>query len=203
MLLELLQFADSALPIGAAAHSFGLETLIEDGVLSPQNLLSFLQDHLQQTGVLEATFLRRAWRGEALTGLSAEFDARRPARESRDASFKMGRRFVELSNALCGFDLPLKLHYPIAFGAAAVRLQIPEEPAVIAYLQQSCTSLISASQRLMPLGQLAASRILWSLRASITQAAASSEALELSCFTPLPELASMRHSLLETRLFIS
>jgi urease accessory protein len=67
-------------------------------------------------------------------------------------------------------------------------------------LQQSVAGLVFACQRLMPLGQVAAARVVWNLKPAIERAAAQEE---ISCFTPLLEIASMRHRSLETRLFIS
>jgi urease accessory protein len=208
MLLELLHLADSALPIGATAHSFGLETLVEEENLLPEKVETFLCDYLSEAGVLEASFVRRAWQGKCPRLLSDEFGARRPARETRDAALKMGRRFALLVNALLGVSaIPDSLYYPVAFGLAAVRLQIAEDATALAYLRQSVSGLVSACQRLLPIGQVEASCIIWNLKSAVFAAASASGSDfgigEVECFTALPELASARHGSLETRLFIS
>jgi urease accessory protein len=178
--------------------------LAEEGCLRVETALSFFHGYLTEAGVLEATFVRRAWRGENPQMLNDEFCARRVARESREAALKLGRRFSQLMNALLGEAL-LSDHssYPIAFGLTGAHLGIAEEAIAAAYLRQSLAGLISACQRLMPLGQVAASRMIWNLKPAIAAAVLASENREVGCFTPLPEVASMRHALLETRLFIS
>jgi urease accessory protein len=205
VLLELLYLADSALPIGATAHSFGLETMVESGDLRPEMLADFLAAYVHEAGALESGFVRRAWHNrEDLLALSDEFSARRLARESREASLKIGRRFLDLTNHLLPEpSISNGLHYPVAFGAVGAVVGIPEEAIVLAYLQQSIKGQVSACQRLMPLGQFAASRIIWNLMPVMSQVARDSQMQENSCFAPLPEIGSMRHGSLETRLFIS
>jgi urease accessory protein len=227
-LLRLLQLADSALPIGSTAHSFGLETLIAEGILVVQQLEQFLSDYMQETGRLEAIFCRQAHQLAQVTDESAfltcwlalndRLSAFKVARESRTASATLGRRFLQL---VCGLTASPRLatalqsakaqrrdiHYCLAFGLVSSILDIDETLAVLAYLQQVLTSQVSACQRLLPLGQTQASAILWQLKPVLLEVAEASATQqwedECAVFTPLPDIASMRHPNLPTRLFIS
>ena len=81
-----------------------------------------------------------------------------------------------------------------------------EDRAVRAFLHQSVASLVSACQRLLPLGQSEATRILWNLKPAIVEVAARSAAYTIDdacCFIPLPDWGAMEHPALTTRLFIS
>ena len=57
-LLWLMQLSSTTLPIGATAHSYGLETLTAEGTLSVSQLEAFLHDYAAEVGVQESYFCR-------------------------------------------------------------------------------------------------------------------------------------------------
>jgi len=204
-----MQLADSALPIGSGAHSFGLETLVAEELLDAETLDCFLRGYLQETGILEAAFCRAAYR-EAAAGwaeLNQRLSARKPAQESRAASLTLGRRLLQLFVALEGGEEPGgDWHYATAFGYVSRRLCIEEDLAAAVFLQQTVSTLVSACQRLMPLGQQRAARLLWDLKPFVLETARASRGVDpdsVGSFTPVVEIASMRHVVLAMRLFIS
>jgi urease accessory protein len=230
--LQLLHLADSALPIGALAHSFGLETLVSRGVLKVSNLELFLRGYLEESGMAEAVFSREAFRlaskgvesfsVERWRRLNVTLSAMKPARETRSGSAALGRNFLTAVSALGDFPVirsavevanresdqnhPHVIEHSPAFGLVGGALKFGEESVVVAYLHQSIASLVSACQRLLPLGQTEATRILWNTKPAMIETADRSLSTDLDdvcCFNPLLDWGAMEHPVLGTRLFIS
>ena len=225
--LRLLHLADSALPIGSLAHSFGLESLVSANLLGTAELAAFLHGHIEEAGLLEAVFCRaaaqltKAFRSQLDVRRWLEINdylsARKPARESRAGSGSLGRNFLAAVCAVGDFPLLQQalrgsresssfIHHSVAFGLASGALGLGEERSVLAFLHQSAASLVSACQRLLPLGQSHATSILWNLKPVIIETAdrSTSFSMENVCsFTPLLDWGAMEHPALSTRLFIS
>ncbi len=228
-LLRLMQLADSALPIGATAHSFGLETLVAEGNLHVAQLEFFLRDFLEEAGGVESACCRLGHRLVTSTeqdlfttqwlALNEYLSAIKTARESRMASATLGRRLLQLVLNL--EEVPLlhlaiqsakasgtEMHYSAAFGLVGGIVKADETMTTLAYLQQALMGLVSTCQRLMPLGQSQASRLVWQLKPTLFRIASRSEEAvpnidEITMCTLLMDIGSMRHPFLATRLFIS
>jgi len=174
---------------------------------------------------MEAVFCREAFRLAGVNAFASErwveinqrLGALKPARESRAGSAALGQHFLSAVLGLGEFPFVRQalaaarqarsvVHHSPAFGLVAGVLGLDEERAVLAYLHQSLSSLVSACQRLLPIGQSEATRILWNLKPALIDAAARSRDCsvdDVSCFTPLLDWGAMEHPALTTRLFIS
>jgi urease accessory protein len=222
--LRLLHLADSALPIGTLAHSFGLETLVSAEILKASDLPSFLHGYLQETGMLEAVACREAFqlRGQRFSAagwleINDCLSALKPARESRAASAALGRNFLQAALSLDDFPVLQEarqaslnsmslIHHAAAFGLVSATFNFDKSSAILAYLHQMTASMVSACQRLLPIGQNEATRILWNLKPAIAETSERSAMFTIdtvNCFTPLLDWGAMEHTALPTRLFIS
>lgn len=158
--------------------------------------------------------------------LNDKFEALRVGRESRQASEKMGYRLIDLCRVILPvistsfhlrpqggsyedpkIYLPPSGHYPLVFGYLGYLMGLEEFAVLVGFLNQAVQAQISAAQRLLPLGQIQATRIAWSLKLTITELArkimASPRVTSPSSFAPMLDLATMNHPYLSMRLFLS
>jgi urease accessory protein len=222
-LLALLQFSDGLFPAGGFAHSFGLETYAQAGVVRDgAGLGAFLVGLLEgSAGPADAVAVVHASRlagGDDLSGvcgLDALLDAMKLVPEQRAASRQMGRQTLRVGVALGHDPLVAGLtravedgvtpgHHAVAFGVVTGRAGVDAGAAAAAFLHATAALLINAGLRLLPVGQLEGQRLLASVRPRIARLAR--QALDADgpwSFTPGLEVAGILHATLPVRLFRS
>ncbi|MFB2837438.1 urease accessory protein UreF [Floridanema evergladense] len=219
-LLHLLQITNTALPVGAYSYSEGLESLVETKVIHDQTTLKhWLEQELGYGAIrIEAAIMLRGYRAtesgdlETLEYWNNWAIAARETAELREQSWQMGhalRRLWEnlepqLSREFS--SLSQRTSFAIAFGIIAAHWKIDPSTAILGYLHSWATNLISASIRLIPLGQTTGQQLLSKLHNPIIES--SREVFTLtdddlsSCGWGLA-LASMTHEIQYSRLFRS
>jgi urease accessory protein len=224
-LVALLQFADGLFPAGGFAHSLGLETYVQDGVVSDRDgLEAFVLAHLEGSAgpadaVATAAAVRVARAGDRAgwVVLDARLEAMKPVPETRAASRQMGRQTLRVAAATAAdaflADVARAVedglaagHHASVLGATLGRAGVEPEAAAGAYLYSTAALLVGAGIRLIALGQLDGQRVLTAVRPVIARLAAGAAAgnpEDMWSFTPGLELASLRHATLEARLFRS
>lgn len=224
-LCSLLQTTDSLYPTGSYAHSFGLEGLIQAGVVTDRNTL---RDFLLLTarpalGQSELPLVAHAWRALAAEDwpqvgvLCVLSSALKAPHEARSASEKIGRQRAELAATLHPGTVAAEYlrqvtqtgwpHAAAVSAAVEARaLGAPLAAAMAAYAYAALGSLMAAAMKLLRLGQNAAQSLLTELLSQMPTliAQASEVAFEnIGWFNPWLDIAANRHESADARMFIS
>lgn len=224
--LAYTQLLDSALPIGGFSHSFGLETLVQEGrIAEPQQLRDYIEAMLLYSwapvdalAVKAVYVLAPEQRWEELWLVDRTQHVQRAGKETREGVAKMGKRLYQLGRAMypeLGWE-PLEGAirsgrctgtHPLIHGWIAMRLGVPLTIAAEGYLYTSAMTCINSGLRLMSIGQTDGQRLLASLIPSIQAAWRGCETLDPLedgyGSTPYTDIAMMRHEGLYSRLFMS
>jgi urease accessory protein len=216
-MLWLLQANDSSYPSGAYAHSFGLEELVESGIITKAaDLERFMEFQvLPALLALDIPMFARAHRAaakqdlETLCALDAELDAWRIPYETREASRRIGSQRLDLLAALddSPFITSFRARCPRGHQLVVTAIELAAAPltdAARAFAYQMIAGLAAASMKLIRIGQTACQRIIRrTLELLGNRIDAALPTIPDGWFNPLLEIASLRHARSHARLFIS
>jgi len=220
-LYRLMTWLSPAYPVGAFSHSNGLEWAVEASwVHDRASTLAWLETVLihgaSRNDAVLFTHAHRATRAQDMAGLreiASLAAAAHPCAERRQEQLTQGAAFRRAAvgsgtapQALSELDGDLA--YPVAVATMAAAYSIPADAALTAFLHSTIANLVSAAQRLVPLGQTDAQIIIAALQPMIVAAVRRAAVLEnsdpfeaLGSATLLADLAAMLHETQYTRLF--
>lgn len=211
--LTLLQIFDSQFPVGAFAHSNGLETYGQLRTFDRFALRDLLRAQVQQGwGNVDVAALCLAFRAQGdvnrLTELNDLVAASKVIPGLYKTSLNLGKRTVKLARRL--YDLPeLALEHPhhtITLGWLGHALALDETALLLAFTHSTVLGSLMAATRAMSLSPQQAQEVLLELQpdlaAAVERIQTDPERYLWSC-TPALDIRAHQQAFLHTRLFQS
>ena len=218
-LLRLLQLVSPSLPVGMYSYSQGMEQAVENGWIKDEAqtrdwLAGLLRHSLARLDAALLVQLYDVWArndADAVVRWSMELTAMRETAELRTEDRQTGQALARLLDGLGverakGWVRNPHATFATMFALAAVEWGISKAQTIAGYLWSWLENQALCAVKLVPLGQLAGQRLLYSLAMEIPRLVEA--ALDLpddeigsSCFALT--LASSRHEWQYTRLFRS
>jgi urease accessory protein len=221
-LLQLMQLASPALPVGGFSYSEGLEAAVEAGLVRDEAqagdwLVDQLRLSLERADLPVLAQALPAWQAHDLPRIAELNDWVQLTRESaelRQQTQQMGRSLAEWLKNRPAPDARVKQlaalrpapAWPVAFALAAAQAGAPARDALLAFGFGWAENMVQAAMRSVPLGQSAAQRMLARLIDALPDAAQRAAALaddQRQAFTPMLAILSAQHETQYSRLFRS
>lgn len=226
-LFYLLQVNDALFPIGGYSHSQGLETYIQKGLVYDEKSAGEYIIHKLKWGLARMDLLaarlayERAAEGDVpgLMELEELLEASRIPMEQREASRKMGSRFVKTIKKM-GTDLwekgifaeylkartSMPVSHCCVYGVFCAALAIDEEAVLAHYLYAQTSAMVTNCVKTIPLSQSAGQMLLKScyecFRELLREVVTWNEE-ELGLSAPGFDIRGMQHERLYSRIYMS
>ena len=176
----LLQINDALFPIGGYSHSYGLETyiqygLVKDAATADRFIRNRLRYSIFYTDLLAVRLAYEAAVGEQmgkLDRLEEEMEASRIPEEVREASKKLGRRFVKTINGMETLSqLPRWKDYlekragkttchPCAYGTLCAAAGMEKQEVLAGFLYAQTSAMVTNCVKTIPLSQSVGQKLL-------------------------------------------
>ena len=193
-----------AFPTGAFSYSHGMETAIQDGLVTDgQSLQGWIATVLRHgSGRTDLLFIEAAFKGvEEANALCLALCA---SKERLQETAELGQAFSRVANTSYQTDLPDRLAYPVAVGMAARAEDLDLTLTLQGYLQAFAANLISVGVRAIPIGQQAGHHCLVGLYPVIEKVsaeAAEASLDEVGSAALLSDVMAIKHETSSPRIY--
>lgn len=223
-LARALQFGDSVFPIGGFSFSAGLETAIQQRVVTDaETLQTFARTAVEQAAIGDGVGLVWTHRAaladdiDELTHIDRLIHARKLSSETRLMSVRMGKKFNEIGAQILRTPLLERWReriaagttpgcYPVALGINFAAQGLSERDAFAVHQYGVVVMILSAALRLMRVDHVETQKMLYTLNADLDatyEGAAAAHLEDMAGFAPLTEILAAAHVKANVRLFMS